>query len=204
MPDSLSPRERRQTRTREAILEAARELITEVGSDALSMRAIAKRIDYSPAGLYQYFDGKDEIVEAVCVEGGHRLFLLLDQVEKDQPPADYLQAIGHAYIRFAVQQPDYFLLMFTTRSPVQSEEEVAETGMESAFGILLHAIRRGVESGLFKQRPGFDVLSMAYAAWATVHGLALLRVTHLQGFPMDFAVGEREALANFARGLMAA
>lgn len=201
--ESSTPRERRQARTREAILEAAREIITETGADALSMRAIAQRIDYSPAGLYEYFGGKDEIIEAVCLEGGRELFLRMDTVDKTLPPADYLQAIGHAYIRFAVEQPDYFLLMFTSRSPVQSEDEAAQSGEDSAFGILLHAIRRGVEAGIFQQRPSFDVLTIAYAAWATVHGLAMLRATHLHGYPMEFAAGEREALANFARGLMA-
>lgn len=198
-----TPRERRQARTREAILEAAREIITEMGTDSLSMRAIAQRIDYSPAGLYEYFDGKDEIVDAVCAEGGSRLFQMMDQVDKKLPPADYLEAIGHAYIRFATEQPDYFLLMFTSRSPVGSQEEAAQSTESSAFGILLQAIRRGVEAGAFKERPGFDILTIAYAAWATVHGLAMLRITHLEGFPVDFAASEREALANFGRGLMA-
>jgi len=207
--NSTSPKERRQARTREAILEAARDIITEEGADGLSMRAIAQRIDYSPAGLYEYFGGKDDIIGAVCVEGNQQLFQTMDQVDKTLAPAAYLQAIGHAYIRFAIDQPNYFLLMFTSRSPMQSEEEeeeeeeVAQSRDGSSFGLLLDAIRRGVEAGVFHQRPGFDVLTIAYAAWATVHGLAMLRMTHLQGFPMDFDTAEREALANFGRGLIA-
>jgi AcrR family transcriptional regulator len=198
-----SPKERRQARTREAILDAARTIIAEKGADALSMRAIAQRIDYSPAGLYEYFDGKDGIIRAVCQDGSQQLFQLMDQVEKEQPPADYLQAIGHAYIRFAIDKPDHFLLMFTNRSPIQSEEEAEQSEEGSAFGLLVSAIRRGVEMGVFRPRPNFDVLTIAYAAWATVHGLAMLRATHLQGYPMDFAVGEWETLSNFTRGLTA-
>ncbi len=200
---ATSPKERRQARTREAILEAAQEIILEAGTDALSMRAIAQRIDYSPASLYEYFGGKEEIIGAVCQEGAKQLFIQMDQVDKSLPPAEYMQAIGHAYIRFAVEQPAYFLLMFTSQSPIQDAEEAAASEEGSAFGILLDSIRRGVEAGVFHQRPDFDVLTIAYAAWATVHGLAMLRATHLQGYPMDFAVGERETLANFSRGLMA-
>jgi len=197
-----SPKERRQARTREAILEAAQEIIGESGTDGLSMRAIAQRIDYSPAGLYEYFGGKEEIISAVCEEGNRQLFAYMDVVDKDLSPADYLRAIGHAYIRFAIEQPDYFLLMFSSPSQAQSAEDIAaQNGDGSAFGLLLDAIRRGVAEGVFQQRPGFDVMAMAYAAWATVHGLAMLRVTHLQGYPMDFDAADEEVLLNFGRGL---
>ncbi|MCB0074139.1 MAG: helix-turn-helix transcriptional regulator, partial [Caldilineaceae bacterium] len=53
MTEELTTRERRALRTREAILDAARQIISRQGADALSMRAIAKAIDYSPAGLYE-------------------------------------------------------------------------------------------------------------------------------------------------------
>ncbi|MBX3053680.1 MAG: TetR/AcrR family transcriptional regulator [Caldilineaceae bacterium] len=200
-----SPKERRQARTREAILEAAQEIISTDGTDALSMRAIAQRIDYSPAGLYEYFGGKEEIITAVCEEGEKQLFALMDQVDKSLAPAEYLRDIGHAYIRFAMERPDHFLLMFSTPSLGQNEEEITgKSADSSAFGILLFAIRRGVEAGIFLLRPGLDLLTMAYAAWATVHGLAMLRATHLRDFPMDFDTADRAALANFGRGLMAA
>ena len=69
MTSTDSPRVRRQQRTRRAILDAARQIINEKGPVALSMRALARHIDYSPAGLYEYFDGKDAIIKAVCGEG---------------------------------------------------------------------------------------------------------------------------------------
>ena len=47
-------------------------------------------------------------------------------------------------------------------------------------------------------------MEMAYTAWATVHGIAMLRVTSLRGYPMDFEAADREALSNFARGLQSA
>lgn len=60
MEDTLTPRERRAQRTRDAILEAARGIISKKGVEALSIRSIADAIDYSPAGLYEYFgSGRD-------------------------------------------------------------------------------------------------------------------------------------------------
>ena len=59
MTEALTPRQRRHLRTKDAILDAARQIIATEGAEKLSMRAIAKRIDYSPAGLYEYFGSKD-------------------------------------------------------------------------------------------------------------------------------------------------
>jgi hypothetical protein len=119
------------------------------------------------------------------------------------PTADYLVEIGAAYIRFALENPDYFLLMFTVMPPRPAGAiSPAETLQgDSSFHILLRAIRRGIDEGTFRARPGFDLMEMAYAAWGIVHGLAMLRVTSLRGYPMDFDAADREALLSFARGL---
>ncbi|MCB0147914.1 MAG: TetR/AcrR family transcriptional regulator, partial [Caldilineaceae bacterium] len=81
-----TPRTKRRLRTKQAILDAARAIIVEDGLPALSMRTLADRIDYSPAGLYEYFGGKEEIVAAVCDEGQHYLFEAMDQVDKSLAP----------------------------------------------------------------------------------------------------------------------
>lgn len=196
-----TPRQRRHARTKAAILEAARQLINEEGADGLSMRAIARRIDYSPAGLYEYFGSKEEIVTAVCVEGHTRLRNTLQQVDPDLPPVDYLREIGLAYIAFAVQHPDYYLTMFTN---VPAEETAAGMmGETSSYPILLQAIQRGIDAGVFKVGSNFGLQEMAYAAWSLVHGIAMLRITFLSEYPIDFANADREALMNFSRGLQA-
>ena len=110
----LSPRERRRQRTEQAILEAARQIIRKQGIDALSMRGIAEAIDYSPAGLYEYFGSKEEIVYAVIGQGFERFTRALQSVERSLPTRAYIVNVGMAYIDFAVLNPDFFLLMFTT------------------------------------------------------------------------------------------
>ena len=54
---------------RAAILDEARRLLTEEGASALSMRAIARALGYSPAALYEYFPGKEDIFNALYFEG---------------------------------------------------------------------------------------------------------------------------------------
>lgn len=200
----------RRKRTRRAILDAALAIIQEEGPDQLSMRSLAERIDYSPAGLYEYFGSKEEIITAVCMEGQEALYAMMDQTDPHLPAADYLFLIGKAYIRFALEQPDYFLLMFTTAPPPNMSDMPAEVLQEmlhqegSAYRILLRAIQGGLDEGLFSERPGFGLNEMAYAAWSLVHGIAMLRVTTLRFYPADMEAMDDQTLANFMRGLQAA
>jgi hypothetical protein len=97
-------------------------------------------------------------------------------------------------------------LMFTVAPAGPAGDFSPETLLEgdSSFHILLRAIRRGIDEGVFRARPGFALMEMAYAAWGIVHGFAMLRVTSLRGFPMDFDAADREALRSFVRGLQVA
>jgi AcrR family transcriptional regulator len=206
--NELSPREKRQQRTHQAILDAARQLINEKGVDGLSMRAIAERIEYSPAGLYEYFGSKEEIIGAIAMQGHQRLTAYLDGIDRSLPPRDYLIGIGVAYVEFAVHNPDFFLLMFTHTSSTTANvtELAAEVAHEmqpgSAFVILVRGIERGVREGVFLVRASFGVFDMAFAAWSIVHGIAMLRITNLRHFQGDFDTLTRETLTAFTNGLV--
>jgi AcrR family transcriptional regulator len=207
METELSPRERRRRRTEQAILDAARRIISEDGPDGLSMRAIAERIDYSAAGLYEYFGGKDEIIHAVCGQGHARLTATMQRVDPGLPATEYLVEIGQAYIDFAVRNPDYFVLMFTDPEsgppPGMRREDVLQqmTDEGSSFGLLLRAIQRGIDDGIFIVQPGYDTLEMAHTAWSIVHGMAMLRIGNARSLPMDFASAEREGLRRLVLAL---
>ncbi len=204
-----SPRERRHEKTRQAILDAARKIIATEGTEALSMRAIAQRIDYSPAGLYEYFDSKEEIIGAVCEQGHRRLTEYMQRADPDLPPDELLLQLGLAYVDFAVRNPDFFLLMFTNpdtgvvtgSTPGQAVADMQQEG--SSFPLLLRAIQRGVEEGVFKARPGYGVFEMAFTSWAMVHGVAMLRIGHLRNYPGDIGAMSMEALRRIGAGLMA-
>jgi AcrR family transcriptional regulator len=196
---SPTPRQRRSEKTRQTILDAARRIIARDGIRDLSMREIARQIDYSPAGLYEYFDSKEEIIQTLCAEGHARLSASLRQVDESLSPAEYLQAIGLAYIEFALNNPEHYLLMFTNVPAAGQLEEMLSEG--SSFPILLQGVQRGIDAGVFRARPGFGLYEMAYAAWALVHGVAMLRITYLGEFPLDFTAADREVLRAFNLGL---
>lgn len=203
----VKPSARRRNRTKQAILEAALDLIHDGGAEALSMRKIASRVDYSAAALYEYFESKGQIIAALSQLGRDELAAGMQQVDGSLSPREYLRGLGSAYIRFAADQPEYFQLIFGPDAPADNPVESTHNPpsrlveQRSPFGLLLAAISRGIQAGEFQVRPGFGWLEMAYSAWATVHGLAMLRSASLRGIDYDLDDADGQALANFCRGL---
>ena len=197
-------REKRHERTRDEILNAALALILEDGIDKLSMRELARRVDYSPAGLYEYFGSKDELISAVCLEGDSRLASYLKAVSADLPLRDYLVEIGLAYVRFARQNPAHFTMLFTRRVPdiVRLPEDHDLTHPEDSFSILLHAVKRGIAEGLLATTEWYGPIEISYSLWAMVHGMATLQVTYLHNMVFDFEVVDRHAVERHVAGLI--
>ena len=168
----MQPRERRFQRTKQAILDAALEIIREEGPGALNMRALAERSDYSAAGLYEYFGGKDEIIAEVCQQGHERLASHMRRADASLPVVDYLYEIGIGYIRFALENPDYFLLMFTVVPPGPSADfcagEAAGRGLVVSHPARRHPPRdrRGRVPDATRFRPDGDgVHGVGHRAW---------------------------------------
>jgi AcrR family transcriptional regulator len=197
---ALSPKKRRQAQTRSLILREARRLIAEAGPERLSIRELARRIDYSPAGLYSYFRGKAQIVAAVRAQGLGLLAERLRAVPERLSWHARLLELGLAYIAFAREDPEQFLLLFT-RLP--SGRRTQRDPADAAYRILQDAIRRGCREGGLKTagEPGVEELSFVY--WAQVHGLAMLELGHLRDFRADFEKLNRLAIERSLRGLAA-
>jgi AcrR family transcriptional regulator len=112
--------ERDREAVRRAILDAARDLFVAEGYQNVSIRKIAERIEYSPAAIYSYFPGKDDIFFALAEEG----FRLLGGPRapehhtelKALPPYARVRAIFWHFYEFSRQHPQYFALMFVDRS----------------------------------------------------------------------------------------
>lgn|SRR5690606_33642241 len=201
--DNLTPRERRSERTRQTILRAALELIIEKGLDKLSLREIARRADYSPAGLYEYFGSKDEIIETLAWDANDRFFAHLNRVPKSLPVEEYLVELGLAYVEFAHLHPEHFMLMFShfQALPMVDLNEYAPDSDSNAYGLLMDAVQRGIEEGLFQPRPDYGKVEMSYSLWSLVHGLATLQATHLRRLTWNFATADRHAIRTFIDGL---
>jgi len=202
--EKRTARERRHERTRDEILSAALALIVEKGTDNLSMRELARRVDYSPAGLYEYFGSKDKIITALCIEANSRLAAYLRAVSTEKALRDYLVELGLAYVRFARQNQEHFMLLFSSRVPDMESipDDIDVTHPEDGYSILLRTVKTGIANGVIASTEGYGAAEISYSMWAFVHGMATLQVTYLRNLALDFEVADRRALEAFVASLV--
>ena len=157
---------------RRRILDAAKLLFAKQGFDNVSMRGIAAAIEYSPAALYRYFRNKREILSVLRNEGFRRFVLgQQERLEAIADPIERLRRGGRGYIQFALQEPEYFHLMFSTSClEVEMEGDCADYSMKS-YEIFYQNVKECVESGHFGP---VDVETAVFSLWSCMHGLAHL------------------------------
>ncbi|MFI6252781.1 TetR/AcrR family transcriptional regulator [Streptomyces sp. NPDC051016] len=153
---------------RAACLRAARELLEEDGSGALSLRAVARRAGVSPTAPYRHYADRDALVSAVAAEGYRELAGCLTAAHPAPAAPDDLVTVAVAYVRFALDHPALFRAMFAEPCDPDSPERAEATAALSAYvdALVRDAFPGGAHDGL------------PTAVWALVHGLAFL---HLDG-----------------------
>ncbi|MFD4510855.1 TetR/AcrR family transcriptional regulator [Streptomyces sp. NPDC058457] len=153
---------------RAACLRAARELLEEDGSGALSLRAVARRAGVSPTAPYRHYADRDALVSAVAAEGYRELAGSLAAAHPAPSTPDDLVDVAVAYVRFALDHPALFRAMFAEPCDPGSAERVEAAAVLSAY----------VDTLVLKAFPGGNRDGLPTAVWALVHGLAFL---HLDG-----------------------
>ena len=145
------------------------------GFEDTSIRNIAEKIEYSPTTIYLYFKDKDDIFCELHREG----FILLNQYFRPlahvADPFERLKAINKAYITFALENGEFYDLMFIIRSPMNSitkDDSDWEEG-KRAFMFLVGTINECIAKGYFKDMQP-DIV--AFTVWSMVHGIVSLEI----------------------------
>jgi AcrR family transcriptional regulator len=170
-------REREREETRDKILDAAREMFAENGIDAVTMRAIADRIEYTPTAIYHHFRDKQALIEELCERDYRALAHHFQRIGRIDDPVERLRVIGLAYADFALTYPNHYRFMFMTPKVAKHTEAGADKAdpSEDAYEMLRQTVADGIAAGRY--RPDFsDVDQLAQIAWATVHGVVSLHI----------------------------
>jgi AcrR family transcriptional regulator len=168
---------------------AAMHLFAEQGYDAVTMRAVAAELGVSAMTPYRYLANKDELFALVRAEAFRRFAERLEAaIDTDDAPTRKLIVLKRAYVKFALDQPDAYRIMFEVRTPEPSDREPREVAVQSrrAFACLHRTVAEAVAAGELDGDP----LTIAHLAWASVHGLVSL---HLAG-----RLGSGRTLAQLA------
>ncbi|MBI5661729.1 MULTISPECIES: TetR/AcrR family transcriptional regulator [Ignavibacterium] len=178
-------KERQKTEMREAILSAALKLFSDEGYDNVTMRKIADKIEYSVGTIYLYFKDKGEIFYELHNRGFAEFYKRQLSVQHIKDPIERLKAHGEAYIQFAMEYPEYYDVMFISRTPAKEikKSEHWEEG-ERTYEILKLNIKQAMEAGYFKD---VDLEVAAFSLWSFVHGISALFVRErLSMLPTEF------------------
>jgi len=171
------------------IVTAARELIEESGSaEAVTLRAVARRVGIAAQSIYGHFDSPEQIVRAVIAQTFEEFLRHLQAARAgiDEPRARLL-ADFQGYLSFGAEQPNLYALLFARNpAPQGARGEQApdlrlhEDGGEgvdrlvgaASFELLVHDVAAATAAGASQST---DPFVTATALWVALHGLVLLR-----------------------------
>src|SRR6266581_2790999 len=93
-------REREKMELRRKILDTARQMFVSEGYDAVSMRKIAPKIEYSPTAIYLHFKDKEALFAELCSSDFRRLAQTFSSIAEVKDPVARLRRIGQTYLGF--------------------------------------------------------------------------------------------------------
>lgn len=174
-------REREKQDLRRKILDTARELFVREGYDAVSMRRIAQKIEYSPTAIYLHFKDKESLFAELCSNDFRRLAQTFLSIAEIKDPVERLRRIGRTYLDFALEYPNHYRLMFMTPHPENHKPDEITKGNpeEDAYAFLKQTVEEALKAGKFRSElKNADLI--AQTMWAGVHGVASLQIAKHQ------------------------
>ena len=147
---------------RQALLEAALLILERDGEAGLGLRDLARAVGVSAAAPYRHFDSRAALLEALAVTGFQRFTAAMEAISGTNPP-DLMAAMGKTYVLFALDNANLFRLMFSPQLKKDGRPGL-RMAADMAFDTLRHISGGDTRTGRIA----------ALAAWARVHGLAVL------------------------------
>lgn len=160
---------------RRALLDATVALVAENGINGFTLRETARRAGVSHSAPFHHFSSRSAMVAAAAFESLEMLAeCMAAAVQKARANGamspGQIEAVGLAYVHFAIEHPERFRLMF--RPELREGADALETdGPPAAYQIVIDIVSDGQARGEFSAG---NPEELARTAWATVHGLASL------------------------------
>jgi len=162
---------------RTEILEAAERLLLETGSEeAVSIRAVADATGVTPPSIYRHFTDKQHLLFEVCARQLERLDEVIETACAGiDDPLEAMRARGRAYVRFGVEHPEHYRIMFMGPAYATPDDwnDLLDTG---SFSHLIEGLRAVADAGMVDAASEEELRATALHIWASIHGLTSLLV----------------------------
>ncbi len=168
-----------------ALLTSAAEILETEGPDGLSVRRIAAAAGVAPMGVYNHFESKQGIVEALFIEGFERLREAMASVNELQDPVEALREGAARYRELALAHPMVYQMMFLRAVPGFEPSAHALEVCGGAFDGLVTVVQRAMAAGALADASPAET---AHLIWSSIHGWVSLELLGI-GFVEDQAAG---------------
>jgi AcrR family transcriptional regulator len=180
-----------------ALLASAADILETEGPDGLSVRRIAAAANVAPMGVYNHFESKFGIVEALFTQGFERLREAMVGIAEIQDPYEALREAGRRYRALALAHPMAYQVMFLRAVPGFEPSVGAVEAAARAFDSLVAAVQRAMAGGVIADESPTET---AQLIWAGIHGWVSLELLGI-GFVEDQAAGFDRVCRTLLRGL---
>jgi len=152
-----------------AMVEAALKLIAKHGPRGFSLSEAARLAGVSVGAPYRHFEDKEALLREIAAQGFVELFERIEAAAKTSPedPRKRLVAIGMAYVRFAVERPSHFQVMFDSAIHRRRDPAV-DVPADRSFQLLAETVHEAAA----KKDVGSEE-TLTAAIWALMHGHAM-------------------------------
>jgi len=181
---------------RERLCDAAEHLFAEQGPEAVTMRQLAQALGVSAMTPYRYFKDKDAILAAVRARGFNRHADALERAYAEASAAggDAFNAVGRAYVDFALRNPEAYKLMFDIAQPSEADyPELVAAGDRSRATMTRH-LDDLIAAGRLKGDKAF----IGHLYWSAIHGPIMLQFSGKLAppFAAERLIGELVSILN--------
>jgi AcrR family transcriptional regulator len=185
-----------------ALIDASIALAREGGPDRVVLREAARAAGVSHSAAYRHFADREELLAEVSRHARRELAAeMRRRLNRAEDPLGRLEAVGTAYVDFALTQPGLFRTAFVSHpAAIQPDDRDGPADSAEPYAILGQVLDEAQAAGLLdaRRRPGAEI-----AAWSAVHGLAnLLLDGPLPTAAADIKFALTQVLNLIARGLL--
>lgn len=165
---------------RQALVDAALDLIAAQGPTGFTLSEAAKAADVTPAAVYRHFAGRDDLLAEVARQGYDIFAALMEFAFNDGQPSALaaFEATGRAYLAFARKYPGHYMAMFESGLNLSAHPDLAIVA-QKARAVLERAAESLSQHLPAAKRPPGTMVSAHI--WAMSHGVVEL---YMRGAPM--------------------
>lgn len=187
---------------RQALVDAALELITEKGPTGFTLSEAAKQAGVTPAAVYRHFEGREDLIAEGARQGYEIFSDLMDYAYQSGQPSALaaFEATGRAYLAFARKYPGHYIAMFESGISVNRTPELAQES-QRARRVLEKAAADLSQHIPPEKRPPAAMFSAHI--WALSHGVVELFARNSPGTQSPFPPEDllESGIGVYLRGL---